>query len=363
MDQPAPEPTPAGPPRAAGGPSGDRLPGLDVLRGLLVLAVAIYHLSVWNGLYPAGSWPNMAISKLGNYGVQAFLMLSGFVLFRTDWEDLRRGGLGRFYLRRFARLAPVFYLAVGLNLALGLGMGPQPSLRMVAENLTFTFGLFHPNHALVTGGWYVGLVALLYGAYPALAWLRARGGVLVLLGAALLLGLWSLPPTLHGVMGADPAERFHLYVLPRNQAFVFLLGGLLAWLHGRFPLRLSPRALVPAALLLALLIAWRTPPFQDHLEPITGWIRYRYLILTAGLVLLFALQGTTPGAVGRAVARLGTWSYGIYLLHPVLHRILGGRLQGWSAFALVLGGSILLGALAERWLERPVARWAARRKA
>lgn len=336
-----------------------RIHGLDALRGLLVLAVAVYHLSVWTGLFPPGSWPNMAISKLGNYGVQAFLLLSGFVLFRlADWGGLRKGGFGRFYVKRFARLAPVFYLAVGLNLALDLGMGPQPSARMIAENLSFTFGAFHPNHALVTGGWYVGLVALLYFAYPLLAWCRARFGIAFLLAATLALGVWSLAPTLHGVMGAPLHERFHLYVLPRNQLFVFVLGGILAWLHERIPVRLDWRAVAFLALLLVGLLAWRAPAFSDHLAPLTGWLRYGYLLLASGIVLLFALQGDPPGAIGRVLARLGAWSYGIYLLHPFLHRAVGTHLEGWGAFGLTLAASILLGALVERWIERPVAAWA-----
>ena len=58
----------------------------------------------------------------------------------------------RFWKRRFLRLAPVFYLACALNLIFRLGMGPEPTWVRILENLTFTFGAIHPNHALVTGG-------------------------------------------------------------------------------------------------------------------------------------------------------------------------------------------------------------------
>ena len=215
-----------------------RLGFLDPLRGILALCVAVYHLSVWYDLTQSGSGQNMALAKLGNYGVSAFFVLSGFLLFRTaTWERIQKEGVWRFWFRRFLRLAPVFYLACALNVAFRLGMGPDPTPRFLLENLTLTFGAFHPNHALVTGGWYVGLVSLLYYAYPALAWLREkagpRGGLVFLATLAVGLWLWSLPSTLYGVMDQPRWNQFHTYVQAPNQIFLLAWGGLLAGLHTR----------------------------------------------------------------------------------------------------------------------------------
>lgn len=337
-----------------------RLPGLDALRGLLVLAVAMYHLTVWTGLHASGTPANMVFAKAGNYGVSAFFILSGFLLVRTTpWSRVAREGLKAYYLRRWLRLAPVFYLAVLVNVVLGLGMGPEPSLRFLLENTTLTFGLFHPNHALVTGGWFVGLVALLYAAYPALARLLAalRPGweLPVLALMTLALATWSLPATLHGVMGAPEGARFHAYVLPGNQVFLFALGGMLAALHRRFAWRLGiPAFLLGAALLVGLLLR-PVPVFHDHLEALTGWLRYRHLALVAALVLLFALRGSWPRWIDAPLARLGLWSYGLYLAHPFFHRVVAPHLGGWPGVGVTLGLSLAAAALLERWVERPLA--------
>ena len=338
-------------------PEGNRMPGLDVLRGLLALAVATYHLSVWTELFPTGSRANMAVSKLGNFGVSTFFVLSGFLLFRfTPWEKLRREGFARFYLRRWLRLAPVFYLAVGLNVAFALGMGPEASPRFVLENLTFAFGAIHPNHALVTGGWYVGLVALLYAAYPPLAWARARWGYAFLLSLLLVLAACSLPATLHRVMEAPLGDRFHLYVQPGNQLFLFALGALLAELHGRLAWRLSWRGVLALAALPLWGLLRPVPLFYDHLVALTGWLRYRYLGFAALVLLLAALQGGRSGLCGRLLARVGAWSYGLYLLHPFTHRAaVALGLTGWTAFAAALLAALAAAACAERWLERPLA--------
>jgi exopolysaccharide production protein ExoZ len=335
-----------------------RLGFLDPLRGILALCVAVYHLSVWYDLTPSGSGMNMALARLGNYGVSAFFVLSGFLLFRTaSWPRIQQEGVGRFWLRRFLRLAPVFYLACALNVAFRLGMGPEPTWRFILENLTLTFGAIHPNHALVTGGWYVGLVALLYVAFPALAWLREKGGLWFLSALALGLWLWSLPSTLHGVMAQARWNQFHTYVLAPNQLFLLAWGGLLAGLHARTQARLEPRVALGFSLplLAVLLLPW--PKFFDHLVALTGWIRYGYLLLITLLVALAAFtRNEEPGPIGKLLSRLGDWSFGLYLLHPFTMKLVAPHAAGLLGFSLSMGLAILAAALVHRWIEEPVGR-------
>lgn len=345
-----------------------RLGLLDPLRGLLAVCVAVYHLGVWFDISQSGGGANIAMARLGNYSVSGFFVLSGFLLFRTaTWERLRREGLGRFWLRRFLRLAPLFYLACALNLVFRLGMGPEPSGLRILQNATLLFGLIQPNLALVTGGWYVGLVALLYIAYPALAWLRAKGGLPFLAALALGLWLWSLPATLHGVMGQPPWNRFHAYVLAPNQVFLLAWGGLLAGLHAGTDRRLEVRW----ALLLALPLIWvlvkPTPQFFDHLAALTGWGRYRYLLVVTGLVALAAFsrnlgpdtfpvdsRGRALAGLTAALSRLGDWSYGLYLLHPFTQRLVAPHLGGLGGFAAALVLALAAAALVHRWVEEPL---------
>jgi peptidoglycan/LPS O-acetylase OafA/YrhL len=335
-----------------------RLGYLDPLRGILALCVAVYHLSVWFDLTRSGSGLNMATARLGNYSVSAFFLMSGFLLFRTStWSRIRKEGLVRFWLRRFLRLAPVFYLGCAMNLAFHLGMGPDVTWVHILENVTLIFGAIQPNLALVTGGWYVGLVALLYFVYPALAWLREQGGLWFLAALALGLWLWSLPSTLHGVMEQPLWNRFHTYVLAPNQIFLLAWGGLLAGLHAATEKRLDPKVALLLALPMVGLLVWPSPRFFDHLAALTGWIRYGYLLAVTTIVALAAFTRTgEPSRIGDALTRLGAWSYGLYLLHPFTMKLVSPHLSGGLGFSLSLGLAILAAAVVHRWIEEPMQR-------
>jgi peptidoglycan/LPS O-acetylase OafA/YrhL len=330
---------------------------LDALRGVLALGVALYHLSVWFGLTPAGSLANMALAKAGNYSVSAFFVLTGFLLARTaPWAAIAKQGLGRWALKRLVRLAPLFWIAVLADLVFALGMGPEPKARFIVENFTLTFGIFHPNHALVTGGWYVGVAVLSYAAWPAVAWLAERLGGWVLFALAAGLLLWSLPATLHGVMSVEPWNRFHAYVLPGNQLFLAALGGLVGWAHGRSAFRLNHWTFV-AGVVVAMWVLFRPFPwFGDHLVALTGPLRYRYVACVTALVAFCAFHRGWEGRWTTPLTLLGGWSYGIYLAHPFLQRLMAPHVGGWTGLAWALVGSIAVAAAADRWIEQPIQR-------
>ena len=212
---------PAAPP-----PSGGRIESLDILRGLMALAVAVYHFTIWYPVFQPARFFATTAAKVGHYGVEGFFIISGFCFFHLYWDNPPRGaGLWRFHLKRFLRIAPLFYLAAALNLALGLAVGPQPSARMLAENATLTFGLFHPNHALVLGGWSIGIEYVFYLAFPVLAWAAGRWRPFLALAALATLAA-SLRYSLELVPAATMAgdAKFHTYVQVANHAFLFFLG-------------------------------------------------------------------------------------------------------------------------------------------
>src|SRR5262249_50882169 len=87
----------------------DRLAFLDALRGVAALAVVLEH-----GLgrcVPAYQAWSARYFTLGQAGVCLFLLISGFIIPLS----LEKGGSNfRFWMRRFWRLFPLYWLSIGL---------------------------------------------------------------------------------------------------------------------------------------------------------------------------------------------------------------------------------------------------------
>jgi peptidoglycan/LPS O-acetylase OafA/YrhL len=100
-----------------------RLDGVDLLRGLAIFFVLMNHVNMRLRLagvpYTAGL-PEQLVSSLfwnGQFGVQMFFAVSGFLITSTAlrrWGSLARVGIRDFYLLRFARIAPLLFLLLGV---------------------------------------------------------------------------------------------------------------------------------------------------------------------------------------------------------------------------------------------------------
>jgi len=328
----------------------------------MALSVAVYHFSVSSalGVTNAGSHTNEIISILGNYGVEGFFIVSGFCFFhlygRSEWSGR---SLANFHIKRFFRIAPLFYAAILANALLGenVGWGFEP--RILVENLSFTFGLsynlnyFHPNHSLVLGGWSIGLEYMFYFAFPLMAFLTRRTWAMVLLLGILI---WvAYPWTFHEVPMAslEHEMKFHTYVRLPNHAFLFLLGGLLArirsWTAWRLPLW-------GFALSLLAVIALGWPygrRFYDVWDVMSGLARVRYVGLCFLVTAAFAFYEVPRTWLRTALVHLGDTSYSVYLLHPFMMLLVTRVATGIPALLLGLVLTLGLATLVYRYMERP----------
>ena len=344
-------PAPSGP--------GNRVESLDMLRGLMALAVAFYHFTIWYPVFQPGRFMAYTAAKAGHYGVEGFFIISGFCFFhiyRAGHFDAR--GLRDFHIKRFLRIAPLYYLAVALNVALGLTVGPSPTPRMLLENATLTFGLFHPNHSLVLGGWSIGIEYVFYMVFPLLAWAAARYRPFLAL-VALVMILLSVPYTLYLVPEAAMAGdmKFHTYVQLANHGFLFFLGGLVAQARGRIGWRFTRLSFLVLAGVLTVIFSRYIRNFYDHFVVMEGPPRYAFAALCLGMVVLFAFRDFPPSPLKRAGIFLGDISYSVYLIHPfaqvLLQALLPGTLSPVIGFGLGLALTLGLATLTHRWLERP----------
>jgi peptidoglycan/LPS O-acetylase OafA/YrhL len=179
---------------------------LDGLRGFAALWVLFGHASLLTGWrQPLLSWPSLA--------VDLFMLLSGFLMCfhyverrdKEPWHALATWG--RFWTRRFFRIAPLYYVLLIVAIVLGPTLGDlrdvisaqangaateparysDTSIVNVLMHVSFLFG-FSPSYGYRTAlpDWSIGLEMAFYAAFPFLMILVSRIGFVA---AAIVTGL------------------------------------------------------------------------------------------------------------------------------------------------------------------------------
>ena len=144
-------------------PLSARLDFLDGLRGIAALAVFLAHAG--HKVSPAFRTYFEPYFNLGNWGVVLFFLCSGFIL-PVSLE--RQGSLGRFWIRRFFRLYPLYWINVVIVAMIGpaeprmvLSGSPAQSIQIFLANLTM-FQAFMGIPHLMALYWTLTLELLFY---------------------------------------------------------------------------------------------------------------------------------------------------------------------------------------------------------
>lgn len=163
---------------------------IDALRGLAIFLVIALHCTQRVTL----ELPFLQyIGQNGGKGVQLFYIVSALTL-TMSWFSRSEASPSYFYIRRFFRIAPLFYVAI-LFYGLSGDRGPQywapegiQAWQMLLTAL-FLHG-FHPYaiNSVVPGGWSIAVEVLFYALYPWLIpYCSSLRKSLLVFGASILL--------------------------------------------------------------------------------------------------------------------------------------------------------------------------------
>jgi peptidoglycan/LPS O-acetylase OafA/YrhL len=362
---------------------------LDAVRAVAALMVLTGHAYALSGAVADRTAldPVPVLVNTGGAGIWLFFALSGYLIAAPFLRALRDGAplpsLGGYLLRRGARILPAYWVAFA---ALAV---------LVPVSMTWWQPLLHGVllHNLVPGeaqalffvAWTLGIELLFYLFVPVAAWAvrRAVGerpiaasalalGVVALWAASIAYAIWAAVS--YPGFGATAAAGSDVARLTLPAMLSVFCPGLLvvlaedagwAGVRGLARRPLAALALAaPFALAGALLFTSEsTVVFDLSRQP---WA------IAAGLVVIAALNGF--GALGRAarwLAPAGLISYGLYLWHWVVVRVLVDRgvdAPGWPLRTLlVLAIAVPLATASWLLLERPLLRltsrwWQGRRR-
>lgn len=339
------------------------MPQLDGLRAIAVLMIFVNHWIPWS--YQIGlPW--------GNFGVDLFFVLSGFLITGILLESRRymeEDGqsffltLRQFYIRRTIRIFPLYYAFL-----IVYGAISQSWINELTPWLwTYTLNLFRVLINSDWGGpishlWSLSVEEQFYLVWPWIILLTPRRFLL----PVLLLSVAAGPATkiifaMNGL--SDRAIRFFTLSCLDTLA----LGGLLAYAVDRCGLQAVVSSRITDKLLWIGLPIFLLGVGLRAADAASAWrtiVELSGETLLCGWTVIRAAQGF-GGAAGRVLASpqlvyLGRISYGLYLLHkpiPMLLKKCGIGLDGVppvANFVLYTGIAVLIASLSWYLFEGPI---------
>jgi len=294
------------------------IPSLDGLRAASVgLVIVGHYLAYLPGL--EGRFPFAQLSWAGQSGVDVFFVISGFLITHILLQEDKANGsisLRRFYLRRFFRIFPPFYVYLATVVVLSVwGFVPQDRRNLISA-ATYTWNyMSHVPSWLLAHTWSLSLEEQFYLAWPPLLVLlgkrksRYLAVACIVFSPALRLATYVLAPSLRGMVP--------VMLHTRLDTIMFGCAIALFWDEPRFHFAITKllRADIVGCSIAYILVA---PVLSERFQARYDWlIGYPLRGLLISIVMLYVVCKPTS-RVGYTlnlapVRHLGVISYSLYL--------------------------------------------------
>lgn len=323
---------------------------LDGLRFLAAFLVLLHHAQFFKDInsYPLSSVFSVYLVQAGKMGVNLFFVLSGFLisyLLFTERKETKTVNLKKFYIRRALRIWPL-YMAYGLVIILGTPLFfkllnipidfinykelATNVLFLVLFAVNFQLTFFSYNKAIVEILWSVCVEEQFYLIWPLLVkkFFNKMGKLIFYL---FIFGMVS-KIVLHIItyyfnLGNTFMMLFD-YLMLTNKVQLFAAGMAAAYFHFNKDSYIKVKALInkPVIQYLILAVGIVFVFTNNFYLPVKG-LRYYYLTdyVSAVLFAFIIYNLVQPRSVVNMeyplLRTLGKISYGIYLFHPPICRL------------------------------------------
>jgi peptidoglycan/LPS O-acetylase OafA/YrhL len=351
-------------------PSYDYIPGLDGLRACAVVLVLIAHCG-FSTMIPGG------------FGVTLFFFISGMLITRLLLAEHQKTGaisIYRFYMRRLLRLYPALLVAILAGTAIFTLAGGEFSWPKVISALLYYINFYGIEHGFGQGRdgfdplsvlWSLAIEQQFYLFFPLLVVPLVRNYKHLLITLVIVLAAVLAWRTFLHFQGAS-SDLIYMRTDTRIDSILYgaLLSLILAVNTKGSWVRFSaqPWVLIIAVAMILSMFIIRNPHFRDTV---------RYSLQGIALMPIVTAICFSPTNMGLTrfleiapLRRVGTWSYSLYLLHPVAIVIseiiwgsgsLGIAQVGTSAFIgffmTAIPLSFILAAASYYWIEKPAMQW------
>ncbi len=291
-----------------------RIEEADYIKGIAMLGVIFIHVSA-NSLRPFDSLTDgglfFIINQLGRFSVPVFFMLSGLFLFYRYYDN-ESFPIKSFYKKRTMYIVIPYLVWSFAYLLYGNMIHPETSPhtgKQVIEAIFFGGSYYHLYFLIVMVQFYLLL--------PVLVWAFRKIGGLTLVSVTLLLTVvaqsmtwWEVTQNISWLQSytENAMNYFHLWL------FYFCLGGWIGQQGDRIQ-SLMNKIPFPAVALL-FLTSTVVMLFESLARKHTGFFNYSVIFYSV-TSLVFWFQVTSKWKASW-LHTLGRFSFGLYLIHPML---------------------------------------------
>lgn len=342
-----------------------KLAFIDALRGVAVIGVLFTHciqISFDYGRQITDPFNRFLYNFFysGMYGVQLFFVVSAFTMLHSFYGRLGEPNAARnFFIRRFFRIAPMFYLGIIAYIPVHyFAMGQLYDWWGYLLTFFFVhgFSMKHIN-TIVPGGWSISVEFMFYLLVPSLAKvIRNLQNAIVFTFLMLILSLSSYALAIHQKWSLLEWE-FAFYWMP-NQLVVFGCGFILFFLCRE---RLATAAASwekwgwwASFLALIGVAGWHPGGVPGHLPFAALFVVWAFFTCTYRPKII----------VNRFFERVGVLSFSVYIWHYMFVMFYSRVMKKFGVedlsfgffillFSLVLGTSWILADLSWKFLEKP----------
>jgi len=315
---------------------------LDILRGIAVLMVIVSH---YSGLLSKPS----ALLETGWVGVDLFFVLSGFLISGLLFSEFKKTGvmnLKLFWVRRGFKIYPSFYALLALTAGFAFITKNRVPSALLWESLFLQnyFTHFWPHT------WSLAVEEHFYFALPVLLLFLARIQKnqenpfrvipFISMGLSLLCFCLRWYALEHGRDWAHIAFPTHL----RIDA---LFAGVTLGYYSHFDQESFREARKPWVLAIGLITFASFFVMPDVPRLTFAYVGFSFIVAWA------VNQPESAHRLSRVLARIGCYSYSIYLWHFAVFVALTRATAHWFRFPAYVVGAIVMGVLMAKLIELP----------
>lgn len=349
-----------------------RITSIDFLRGIAVLLVVFRHI-----------YFEPILVTVGWIGVDLFFVLSGFLVSNLLFQEYKQTQTVRpirFLIRRGFKIYPLFYLMIFLLFFISIKLNPQfyDIYKARLFNEVLFIQNYHYDVTLIGHTWSLAVEEHFYFGLAFLFFVLAKLKVLdnkflfYTLTVCILFLCFNMRYNI--IYPRTTPFDFSLFLIPTHLRFDTLwVGVFIAFLYN-YQQTFFKKIFGQGGWLWLFLVGIAVPACYGLDSKFLATFGLTLIALSFGATLAALIANENSETLlysifGKKIttffAKIGTYSYSIYLFHMMLiwyatpikpepnYNSWGGRFNTLVLFGLV----ILVGIIATEWIEKPILKW------